>query len=92
MSPREDSVSADELDYLQSMIRSEIQRALAAALQQANSRPTGLPGHAPSGNSSLSSASLHASEMPDVPALQTGTSLHAQTGLGGCLHASLREY
>ena len=92
LSPREDLVSADELDHLQLMIRSEIQQALAAALPQANYRPTGLPGPASSGDSSRSSASLHASETPAVPALQTGTSLRAQTGLGGCLHASMREY
>ena len=82
LSPREDS---------QSMSRSEIQQALAAALPQANSQPTGLPGHAPSGNSSPSSASLHASEAPAVLALLPGTSLRTETGLGGCWHASMRE-
>ena len=85
-------MSADKLDYLQSVIRSKIQQALVAAVPQANSRPTGLPGHAPNDDSSPFSASLHAAETPAVPALQTGTSLPAQTGLGGCLSASMRKY
>ena len=90
--PQEDPVPADELGYLQSAIRSEIQQVLVVVVLQANSRPTGLPGHSPTGDSSQSSASLHAAETPAVPALQTGTSLCTQTGLGGCLRASTRKY
>ena len=90
LSPQEDPASLGDLEYLQSVIRSEIQWALAAEPLQPHPRPPGVPGpsSALTGESRQHSTSVTTGDVLAIPALRMGTSSSAETGLGGCLGAS----
>ena len=88
LSRQEDPVLTGDLEQLQSVIRSEIQQALAAAFPQLHPRPTDVSGLSPIDVSCPPSASPPAGGTPAIPTSQVGTSSCTETGLGGCVRTS----
>ena len=85
---QDDGEPVGDLEHLQSVIRSEIQQALAAEFPQSNLQPTNVSGPSPSGDSHPLSATLPTGGTPAIPISQAGASSCSETGHGGCLHTN----
>ena len=85
LSQQEDPEPVVDLEYLQSVIRSEVQQALAAAFPQP--QPTSVSGPSPSRDFNPPSATLSAGGTPTSSTLQLGPLLCSETGPGVYMHA-----